>query len=365
MALDANGNAGFTFEGSGMANLVYGSYTGSAWATTVVESGSDVGSGSSLIYSGTTANIAYRGVNTIGDYTLNYAAGSPDSWAITTVDSAANPRHTSIAMSPDGSPAIAYFDEAGLGAADDRVSYSYKSGGTWHTEVVHGSGALRSGGVGLGFGSTGTPLIGYSADTGAYDPLRFGQRDSGGVWSETTLGGSQHVARYVSLDLDSQGDPYIAYIDTDTNAVYVDWWNGTAWSSDLVAQGDYATAWEDRHYLDMAVDSANNVHLIYYDPVTKQINYRERLAGGTVWSPNRTLATASGDAAWLNLDMGLFDQPVFSYYDTGDSSVYFGQGEGRPIPEPSTVAAFTLGLLALFLWRRSRRPAPTASRFTS
>jgi hypothetical protein len=321
-------------------------------------------------------HIAYRDD---GTGSIRHAWLSGGNWTTEKVGPSAGTFSTSIAIGPDGNPAVSYGDGLYFG----NLMFAKKTGDSWTTAVVaRGSMADAGQFSSLAFDRQGVPHITYNDgqilgslyyaglntttgewefslidDDGAYtgdagyspslkidagghphvayisaDPwgLRYATSPDGTTWTVTKLdelGRMNFFSRTytgVSLALDSRGYPHISYYNqtTSDNAPvelrYLSW-NGTGWDREIVAMPamrDFSTS--------LAIDAQDVPHIAYCDPAGKALVYATRSPSG-LWS---TLTVVQGTdlvrMPFLVLDPS--GRPGIGYYDLTARALKFAQG---------------------------------------
>jgi len=342
-ALDASGAPGFTFRtytgSSETSGLYYGYQSAGSWTSEIVDSGFGTGAANYLRYDGTTPYITY-GAGTV-DLDLTFATGGPGSWTTTLLADTQDPRHSVIDLDSNGNIAVSWIDQDA-----DILGYMYHDGTGWSTpETVNTQPRVLAGMAVLLPGTVEDASIAFSQFDGSffYTPA-YAERDPSGSWNlDVGLGGTATFddAGYLSGIVTGNGNPGLCYMDTWTGNIIYTEFDGATWNSETVVEIATQTTYPDRHYLDMARDDFGNLHLLYLNPETDQIEYRLRTSGGT-WSEARTIH--EGNGSWLRLALDEGQNPWFSYYADDEEALYFGQGNA--VPEPATAALFITGLLS-------------------
>ena len=363
LAIDSNDSPGLTYAGVS-GGLQYATFSGGSWSNVTVVDGSYTGRGSSLVYQGTTPHIAYRASPDHTAHYLGYATFDGTDWHTTVFDSDVSPsapRHCAIDLDSHGNPAIAYYDMHGLGSQDDAIYYRYFDGTDWSTrETIADDATIRSniGGVDFVFGPGDTPYAGYITRVAGNDQQpTCAIRDLDGTWSPNIgLDGeaTSQMGYYVSMAIDAMGHPNIAWVNGNQWAVppvgdvNYSWYDGSQWHMETAIALDFHSSWDDRGYMDMAIDSWGFSHIVHYDPAGKQLLYTVGRPGD-FWEAPRVLAD-NLTAWWVNVAVDSDNAPHFAYHS--DECTWYGKGE--PVPEPGTILLLASGIGALAVFRKRR-----------
>ena len=141
---------------------------------------------------------AVSGLNAIS------AAGMALPWNLETVDAAGFTGYfTSLAFSPDGQPAISYYD-----GTNGDLRFARFNGTSWATAAVDAVG-FTGYYTSLAFGPDGQPAISYR-DTNNF--LKFA-RFNGSTWATATVDAVGSTGFYTSLAFGPDGQPAISYYD--------------------------------------------------------------------------------------------------------------------------------------------------------
>jgi plastocyanin len=175
----------------------------------------------------------------------------------------------SIALAADGSPWISFYQSSGLRAA-------HLTGGTWQIEDV-APGAGPAGGTAvvsaIGVGSDGEPLIAYGND-GRTELARR----SGGGWTTEQVPGDGGYG--VSMAMDQDGNPHLAYYDAAGHVRHAHSISHGAWQVDDLAQVAGAAGPVAGWSTGIALDGKGTHHVTWADTGTHQV-FLASNAGGS------------------------------------------------------------------------------------
>ena len=267
---------------------------GLTWAVEIVDSDGESGHDASLAVAGNgTLHALYRDA---GGTVLRLATRSAGAWSFETV---AGPGmfagDTSLELGYGGGLHILFYDAA---AGNFRYGTRDAAGGPWLLGDVdagspNGYSALRIDRYGI-------PHVAYAWTNGTLRYARF----SDGFWIREPVDPVTLLVRYVSLDVDRDGRPHLAYYGRGQLRYATK--PGLVWSVEVVDPRERA-GW----FGQIALDLSGRPHLAYYDSVDGNLWYAT--PDGSDWS--RTRVDGSGDAGWdasLAIDPG--GRPVIAYY---------------------------------------------------
>ena len=267
----------------------------------VSDPGDDVGRWTSIAMAGDTFLISYYDAT---NGALKLAVGGPGGWDTHTVDDQGDSgRYSSLVITPDGVPVIAYLrieaSTATPGQVDSSVmvataNIASPSGPTdWTvTQVATGPMACRpafceSGATCLASGQCVTPTSDCAADCGS------GNACFNGSCTETIPTGYVEdlppaLGLYTSLAVDPTGGLALVYYDRSAGNVHGARFDGATWGTPFLIDG-YG-AMEDfvgdcGMGADVAVDSAGLWHVAYIDGTEETLRYAQVQSNGTIVAP--------------------------------------------------------------------------------
>lgn len=253
IGLDSSGNPHISYIDDANDRLKYAYYDNSAWQKQTVDLSTYAWGNTSLaLDSNDRPRIAYQSASNV-----MYAAWNGSAWDIATVAAGSKP---SLALDQAGNPYIAFYNSAGL-------SLAHRQGAAWLTETIDAgqSGLYTS----LVLDKNDYPHISYG-----FGPLKFAYQ-SGSSWIIQTVDPSVDAGFYHSLALDKNGDPQISYSSYQGTIAPCDIyhleyarWSKGAWVTETVdSVGGVG------QYNSLALDSAGNPHISYYDCSNGQLKY--------------------------------------------------------------------------------------------
>jgi len=271
---------------------------------------------------------------------LQYAVKSTGTWAIETVESPSmgiEYLRPSLALDGSGNPHIVYShlqlipdpyvpDEAWL-------QYAVKSGGSWVTESVDSANYFASGSIVVdGSGNVHIIYVRGSELEGDYDRMEIMRLvKSGGSWLMESVPGLGDAGKYVSLALDTLGNPCLSYRDgvvcgsDERGDLKYAAKSGESWVTQVVDSGRRESLGGGINYIDngrnasLAFDASGNPHISYCrdekfvrdDDTSKRSSLMYAVRSGDSW----VVETVADDAN--------------NYYDYGVASLGV-DGTGAP-----------------------------------
>lgn len=310
IAVEPNGRPQISFADWSSGHVGYGYRDNKGWHIETVDD-EEQSHWTSLAVDATGApHVAY--LNSNSDE-LRYAVRGPDGWAIEPIAwtdaafSLTNSPLLSLALSADGRPSVAYYDDA------HHLKYLYFSS-QWREETV-----VTQSDVGLNtelaIDDRGDVAISYRA--GDQDLKVARQTPSG--WTRETVESLGEVGGYTDIALDRARQPHVVYCaacDTTSNLKYA-YRDGSGWHRETVAAGAYDAA--------LALDTADRPHVVYmsadWDAMHFALIYAYR--DGSDWHPE-TVAENDTGFGGLNIALDVAGAPAVAYV-TEEQAIFFAR----------------------------------------
>jgi hypothetical protein len=274
-----------SFYESDNGNLMYGMWTGSFWASKIVDWRYDVGQYNSIA-------LAQSGVS-------------------------------------KGAPSISYYD-----ATHQSLMYAYFDVGLthWFTYTLDDVGEVGKY-TSLTVNAANIPYISYYDETNGDLKLKY--QTPFHIWAPSVTvdaGGplNEDVGWYTSIALDNLGNPHISYYDYTNGDLKYAFWEGSvfpaaggAWNiSTLQDVGDVG------RFTSLEIYQADNSrHLCYYDYTNKDLMYA-RFSGG-IWE-FQTVDNLGDVGLYCSIDLTILGQPAISYYDNSRGDLKLALTYGLP-----------------------------------
>jgi hypothetical protein len=262
MALDASNDVHIAYHDITNGRLLYAKNSDGAWEAYVVDASGDAGFSPSIALDPSgLPHIAYQAVGLTG-FELRYASFDGAVWSYQTVDAQDMAgMYASLAFDPAGTPHIAY-----QRAATRSLEYAVgnASGGFDHYQIVNtgDTGYYSS----LAITSDGRPVIAYY-DNRLFQLILL-------TWNGSTfvpyMVNNDCIVGDLDLTLDTMDYPHVAFTDVTSNlvrvATWVDWL-GSFYSSEVAS----ASLVDGQVAID--VDDAGMLHVAYRDASTAALRY--------------------------------------------------------------------------------------------
>lgn len=226
-----------------------------------------------------------------------------------------NIEYNSIAMDSKGYPHIAYYQNA-ISGGDPQLKYAYEDKNGWHIETVESSGSGSGAYVSLVLDSQGNPHLAYEDIFGGATPymLRYAYRDSTGVWHISTLttsyAGNTRGDQIEGINLVLYNDqPRISFYNDTGGKIEYMYQNGASWVTETVATNGGP-------YDSLALDSSGNPYISYYSISPQSgyasLRYAQRTADG-IWKAVIVDNSAYYVGKWNSLALDSSGNPYISY----------------------------------------------------
>jgi hypothetical protein len=234
---------------------------------------------------------------------LAYVYWDGFSWQKQTFDFTAGPDNwfTSIEVDSQGRPHIASVSYLAIPRSE--IWYTYWDGSSWHSEKVDTVNGLSNVWeyLSLDLDSQDRPHIAYYAN-GART-LRYAYWD-GSVWQIQTVDPVPDVGQACSIALDSQDRPHISYYDFTNGDLKYAYWNGSTWAIQAMT-----SAADIGQYTSIAIDSQDRPHIAFSDVTNTRLRYT--YWDGITW---QTQTVQSGiDVLYPSIALDSLDMPHIAY----------------------------------------------------
>lgn len=328
-----------------------------AWQPLTIDHREDAGSRSSLAIDNTgIAHIAYK-VHYSGR-SLRYAVQSAGGWLTPTIDlrmTGFAGDYPSLRTTASGEPRATYY-----GGNYGGLRLIELTGSAWVSTTVAGD--LQSGLTGahtsLALATDGSPHVAYA---GVTQPgyVSYAKR-SPAVWQTQNVE-TFNGCGYTALALTATNQPQIAYCWGNT--VRLATWNGASWVKTGIVTSTLPPA-----HIDLVLDSGGVPHLVYQDPVARNLRYATRQ--GSTWI-SETVDAAFDTGYYNAITVDMTGTVSISYYDKTAQNLNVAQRTGSgwitqtvaavgPIFAKTTIAVAPSGALGIAFydaWRHDLKIA--------
>lgn len=309
IAVDDSGTPHILYHDDALEDLVYVTWDGMSWSSTVLDgSMASVGQAHAIDSGpGGVLEVAYRDEDNGDVKALSFDGAN---WLAPSMVAGFNDVGAAldIARSPSGAVAISYYD-----ATEQTMIVSLRQPGAmvWTRKIVAFDVTAPNA---LAIAPMDRLRVSYFRTNGS---LGLSFRDMLGNWADETIAVGPGLGELVDLQVNSLGFPLVLYLQTDTDTLSFQARNGEAWGPlELIDNG---TAVEG--CAKMVLDGAGTPHVIYAASETSDLRYARRGAADT-WMV-RDLATG-GDVG-TQCDLAIDDQDVLhaSFLDRSQGTVRY------------------------------------------
>lgn len=308
--------------------LKYGTFSGSYWSEEVVyQPGYGSCGWTGLVFDEEgVPHVSFSGAGYVC-----YAVKNPDerSWAVEDFSLSLFGTWTSIALTPEEYPCIAWY------SSDEDLRFVSWNGSTWTQQMVDQStdvGACNS----MAVDQSGTVHIAY-CEFAPDEAVRYARRDGTGIWETFVVDSSlSYEPMGTSLALDENGCPRISY-SADGEIRYAAW-EGSSWTIQTV----YATDTGAHTYgTSLALDQFGYPHIAHCGAGGDSLMYSVNQGGGWLTESIYPLSQAGAGDPDLVLDELARPHIIFQsgqdgwklYYAFNDQPS--GVGTGSPSTGPA------------------------------
>lgn len=259
LALTSGDSPRISYEDADRSDLMYAWYDTTGWHRQYIhQTANQIGQWSSLaLDSGDLPRVSYSDES---GRDIRYAWFDGTVWQNEKV--ADMGFASALALDSTGAPHIILYD-AGNGGSG-KLYHSWKDGTGWHQELVDPDVGLYAGSVDAEYDSQGNLCTGYQRYNEAGSDARYATNE-GGSWAIETADGDNSVGRFTQLALDSTDQPHLLYYDDTTDTTIYAWRDSTGWHrQDLGVNGSWTS---------LALDSHDHAHIAYWDEATDSLIY--------------------------------------------------------------------------------------------
>ncbi len=232
-------------------------------------------------------------------------------WYTTTVDHKGEGTYVSLAVDAAGQPHMAYNSPF-----EDGLHYATWDGHKWKRQIIDSEHINYYTSIRLD--KDDHPRISYylyhAPDKSYLLHLKFASFN-GRYWTIATVDKRTETGKFNSVALDSSGNPHIAYSHVAWGDLLYAAWDGSHWSfADIDSRrthNDYVGIGNS-----IAVDSAGNSHIAYFDSTRNLVKYAWFEDGQ--WKNEVVDQLAGrGEVDHVSLQLDHEDQPHIAFYDAG------------------------------------------------
>ena len=300
LALDANDHPHLAYGGD---HLYYAHYDGNAWRFETADAASKVGAYAALVLdSHGDPHITYTDQE---HNDLKYAYRDAGSWHVETVNPTGDVvgGFFSLAVDRNDVPHVGYYDQTYL-------LYAHPGATGWYTETVAGGSNVWIGGISLALDETDAVHLVYSrarSGTNTWS-LVYASLEATG-WHTETVKTASGVIDYLSLALDADEEPHIAFSASSGSRLEYAYQDAAGWHTETV---DGNNQWMFDTSLRLDRSGQPHIGYTYGNPVSHVLKYAYRDAAG--WHVEEIHST-DDIGGFVSLALDSTDTPHLGFYN--------------------------------------------------
>ncbi|MFB6075823.1 MAG: PKD domain-containing protein [Candidatus Aenigmatarchaeota archaeon] len=313
LAIDSEGDPHISYSGNNY-NLKYAEWLGWSWDKVIVNSNVDVIRGTE-IDTDTNNNPHINYYTDMEEY--KYSKWNGNSWDHAKINGGKGQDNIfSMVLDQEDRAHICYANWH----FESSLAYSYWNGSSWEGSIIEPFDGITY--CSIDVTSDNKPYVAIIRDGSVY----FGEKLSLEDWSYKKVfsGSETNYANELSLVIDSDDNPHIAFTTYDSDHHYADSVNmslkytnkeGNIWQISTVDTGDYAKLSPS-----MDIDSNGNSHIAYIDGSDDDLKYAKWNSGTYFWNVE-TVDPDGYIGEQTSMDLDSNDNPYISYVDTGGGNL--------------------------------------------
>ncbi|MDO8282507.1 MAG: PKD domain-containing protein, partial [Thermodesulfovibrionia bacterium] len=321
IALDSMGHVHISYYDATNEDLKYATNSSGVWMTETVESTGNVGKYSFIaIDSLNKAHISYYSAGS-GD--LRYATNSSGSWVLQTIDSSGYAgEYSSIAIDPSDKVHIAYRTIDYIGDPHHALRYATNKSGAWIISTIEESTAgtlTYINDISLAVNSSGNYQVSYVNETDTSTHYYEELKHNGQTLESANDATIPESIQNTSIKIDSSGKVHISYTTDGYYDCRLKYATNKTGSWNLVTVHGYTQSCEDTGRFEensIALDSSENVHIVFR-VFSSSIRHATNASGS--W----TYLEQIGSGTYPSLAIDSADSMHVSYYDAANGNLIY------------------------------------------
>ena len=283
--------------------------------------------------------------------TVNYTFIEGDEWVIQTIDDQTFVGNFD-SLAVDGNDKLhlshSFIGEGGTSGLTSGLRYGFFDGSSWALQLVDTNG-VRFSHTAIGIDSMNRPHISYCEGLGPLDTeaapiplytvdpegpseLRYAFFD-GASWQSETVDSGGIKCQFTSLALDSADNPHISYYNPDNSELKYATKSSGSWNVQSADNSGIVGL-----HSSLALDTSGQPHISYYDSRNHDLRYARW--NGSAWETQ--VVADGGDGNLTSIALDADDNPRILFSDLTAKSLKIAIG-GAPLPTEVTPPEMTDG----------------------